>query len=243
MIHFRLARKFLSYSVRRQVKDEELARKLTPTYPIACKRILLMNDFLPMFANKSNAHLVTKGIKEIKESSIVTNDNDQEIPVDLIILATGFQIEDSIVGFETIGKNELNLRHFLDDFPVAFKGLTVPNFPNFFILLGPNTVTAHTSVVFMAECQVNYIMNCLKQMLKHDIKAIEVKSKPTQKFRQEMDELSSTLNIQASSCQGWYKNKDGINFILWPSNLVHYWWITRKAELLENYWLTLCNLQ
>ena len=95
----------------------------------------------------------------------------------------------------------------------------------------------------MAECQVNYIMNCLNQMLKHDIKAIEVKSKPTQKFRQEMDELSSTLNIQASSCQGWYKNKDGINFILWPSNLVHYWWITRKAELLENYWLTLCNLQ
>lgn len=192
-----------------------------------------MNDFLPMFANKSNAHLITQGIQEVKESSIVTNDG-QEIPVDLIILATGFQIEESICGFETIGKNDLNLRQYLDEFPVAFKGLTVPNFPNFFFLMGPNTVTAHTSVVFMAECQVNYVMNCLHQMLEHDIPAIEVKKKSAEKFRQEMDRLSSTLNIQAS-CQGWYKNKDGINFILWPSNLVHYWWITRKAELLENY--------
>ena len=140
MIHFRLARKVLSYSIRRQVKDEELARKLTPTYPIGCKRILLMNDFLPMFANKSNAHLVTKGIKEIKESSIVTNDNDQEIPVDLIIFATGFQIEDSICGFETIGKNNLNLRHFWMTFlwlSREFPCLIFPIFSFFWVQILP----------------------------------------------------------------------------------------------------------
>ena len=117
-------------------------------------------------------------------------------------------------------------------------GITVPNFPNFFILLGPNTVTAHTSVIFMAECQVQYIMKCLKQMLKHNIKAVEVRQDKTQNYREEMDEMSSKLNIQGS-CKGWYKNKDGINFILWPSHLLHYWWITLKVKLLENYWVTM----
>ena len=86
----------------------------------------------------------------------------KEIKLDLVVLATGFKIEDSICGFEVIGKDGVNLRQQFDDFPVAFNGITVPKFPNFFILLGPNTVLAHNSVLFMIECQVDYIMDCLK---------------------------------------------------------------------------------
>ena len=74
-------------------------------------------------------------------------------------------------------------------------------------------------------------------MLNHDIKAIDVKADQTDKFRRKMDLWSLTRNF-TGNCKGWYKNKDGINFILWPSNLIHYWWITRKAELLQDYWLT-----
>ena len=115
----------MAQSIRMELNgNEELAKKLIPTYPIACKRILLINDFVPMFANKSNAHLVTEGIKEITETSIITND-DQEVPVDLIIMATGFQIEDSICGFEAYGKKSVKLRDYFDEFPAAFKGLLV----------------------------------------------------------------------------------------------------------------------
>ena len=141
--------------------DVSLAEKLTPKYEIGCKRVLLINDFLPMFVNKQNSHLITDTIQEFTKSGIKTKDQ-QEITVDLVVLATGFKIEDSICGFEIIGKNGVNLRQQFEDFPVAFNGITVPNFPNFFILLGPNTVLAHNSVLFMIECQVDYILSCLK---------------------------------------------------------------------------------
>ena len=114
--------------------DVSLAEKLTPKYEIGCKRVLLINDFLPMFVNKQNSHLITDTIQEFTETGIKTKDQ-QEITVDLVILATGFKIEDSICGFEIIGKNGVNLRQQFEDFPVAFNGITVPNFPNFFILL------------------------------------------------------------------------------------------------------------
>ena len=146
--------------------DVSLAEKLTPKYEIGCKRVLLLNDYLPMFVNKQNVHLITDTIEEFTETGIKTKDQ-QEITVDLVVLATGFKIEDSICGFEIIGKNGVNLRQQFEDFPVAFNGITVPNFPNFFILLGPNTVLAHNSVLFMIECQVDYILCCLKVIFIH----------------------------------------------------------------------------
>ena len=151
----------LKKSILSQVNgDKNLAEKLTPKYEIGCKRILLINDYLPIFVNKPNAHLINDSIEEFTETGIKTNDG-QEIDLDLVVLATGFKIEESICGFEIIGKDGIDLRQQFDDFPVAYNGITVPNFPNFFILLGPNTVLAHNSVLFMIECQVDYILNCL----------------------------------------------------------------------------------
>jgi len=236
----RLMRSLFKKSILKQVNgDVKLAEKLTPKYEIGCKRLLGMNDFVPMFANKPNAHLITEGIEEFTETGIKSK-TGQEIDLDLAVLATGFKIEESICGFEIIGKNGVNLRQQFDDFPVAFNGITVPNFPNFFILLGPNTVLAHSSVIFMIECQADYILNCVKNMLRHSIESIEVKDEKASKFRRQMDKWSLTRNI-TGACQGWYKNKDGINFVIWPSNLLHYWWITRKISLLENYRITFGN--
>ena len=152
----------LKKSILSQVNgDKSLAEKLTPKYEIGCKRILLINDYLPIFVDKPNAHLINDSIEEFTETGIKTNDG-QEIDLDLVVLATGFKIEESICGFEIIGKDGIDLRQQFDDFPVAYNGITVPNFPNFFILLGPNTVLAHNSVLFMIECQVDYILNCLR---------------------------------------------------------------------------------
>jgi hypothetical protein len=105
------------------------------------------------------------------------------------------------------------------------------------VLLGPNTALAHTSVLLMIECQVTYIMDCLKQMLEFNILTIEVKKDRTWAFRETMDKWSLTRNF-TGNCRGWYKNKDGLNFVLWPSNVTHYWWVTRKANLLRDYWIT-----
>ena len=130
---------------------------MTPKYEVGCKRILLTNEWCPMFVNYPNAHLETDGIEEITETGIRTKDG-RLIEVDLIVLATGFDIEDSICGFKTVGRDGLVLREFFDENPAAFNGITVPNFPNFFILLGPNTVLAHNTVVYMIECQVRTLL-------------------------------------------------------------------------------------
>ena len=163
LIYFRLWAKMLTADVKSKVNgDTKLAKILTPTYDIGCKRILMLNDYVPMFANKPNAHLITDGIDEITENGIKTkNSNGQEIEVDLIVLCTGFKIEDSICGFEIIGQNDTNLRQYFDEHPVAFNGITVPNFPNFFILLGPNTVLAHRFVYIFLLLLEHYMFRTI----------------------------------------------------------------------------------
>ncbi len=88
-----------------------------------------------MFVEKTNAHLITETIEEFTETGIKTKDG-QVIELDLVILATGFKVEESVCGFQTIGRHGHELKQYLEDFPVAFNGITVPNFPNFFFLLG-----------------------------------------------------------------------------------------------------------
>ena len=88
-------------------------------------------------------------------------------------------------------------------------------------------------------CSKDYLI-FIQQMLSYNINAIEVRTEKASEFRKQMDVWSLTRTF-TGACRSWYKNKDGINFILWPSNLLHYWWITNKTSLLENYWLTLEN--
>ena len=92
---------------------------------------------------------------------------------------------------------------------------------------------------FLVPISKDYLI-FIQQMLSYNINAIEVRAEKASEFRKQMDVWSLTRNF-TGACRSWYKNKDGINFILWPSNLLHYWWITNKTSLLENYWLTLEN--
>ena len=103
-----------------------------------------------------------------------------------------------------------------------------------FLLLGPNTALAHNGVLFMIESQVGYVIDCLGKMAKASIKSIMVKESVAKQFKDDVSATTSTRNI-SSPCGSWYKHKDGSNFILWPSSVWHYFWITRKAEIIEEY--------
>ena len=108
----------------------------------------------------------------------------------------------------------------------------------FFFVLGPNSILAHNSLVFMAECETNYIMDVLNQTMSTDIDSVDVRKNVTESFGKEMQELTSEMNF-SGGCRSWYRRKtDGKNIILWPSNLYHYWWITRKANILRDYKIT-----
>lgn len=215
--------------IRFQVKDKALARRLTPDYTIGCKRILISNKYYPMF-NRDNVELVTDGIKEIKENSIITQDG-QERPVDCIILGTGFVVDPRIYmkDFEIKGLGGQLLNNDWKDHTEAYYGTAITGYPNLWMLVGPNTGLGHNSIIFMIEAQAKYIINCMKAIEQRESNYMDVKRHVQKNFNDELQErLKGT--VWNSGCQSWYQQADGRNTTLWPKSTWRYWWETLNVK-------------
>ena len=164
-----------------------------------------------MFNKNKNCHLVTDAIEHVTANGIKTD--KEELKLDMIVYATGFDIEGSICGFDTYGRNNTLLRDHFETQPCAYLGITVPTFPNFFYVLGPNTVLAHSSLIFMIECQVEYTIQTIQEMAELHIVTIEPRHDKTRQFQSKMGEWTKNKNF-SKGCRSWYKNKRGVNFVL-----------------------------
>src|SRR3954462_9321506 len=174
MLHHRLSKVIERAGRRhleRQVKDPELRAKLTPDYSPGCKRILVSNDYLPSL-DKTNVEVVTDGIAEIRQHSVV-DANGVEREVDAIILGTGFHVTDLPIADRIRGRDGRTLAEQWDGTLSALRGTTVAGFPNLFFVLGPNTGLGHTSVVLMAEAQAGYIRRALEHIERAGVAALE----------------------------------------------------------------------
>lgn len=215
--------------IRTQVKDKDTARKLTPDYIMGCKRILISNNYYPTF-NRDNVELVTDGIAEIREHSVVTKDG-RELPADCIILGTGFIVDPRIYmkDFELTGVGGRSLNKDWKDASRAHMGVTVPGYPNLYFLVGPNTGLGHNSIIFMIECQVRYILECMEKIQEHEADYIDCKPEALEAFDREVqNNLEGT--VWTSGCQSWYQQADGRNVALWPFSTWRYWLRTRKVK-------------
>ena len=143
-----------------QISDPELREKVTPDYTIGCKRILPSNRWYRALA-KPNVELVTGGVAEVARNSVVTGDGEER-EVDAIIFGTGFQVTDMPVGRMVRGPGGKTLDDLWQGSPSAHLGTAMPGFPNLFVLLGPNTGLGHTSMVYMIESQVAYVLDALQ---------------------------------------------------------------------------------
>jgi cation diffusion facilitator CzcD-associated flavoprotein CzcO len=206
----RLGRSYL----RRQVPDPDLRRKLTPSYAPGCKRILISNDYLPSLA-KPNVDLVTDGIAEVRERSIVTTDGTEH-DVDTIIFGTGFRVTDFPIAHTVRGRGGRLLADVWQGSPRAHRGATVAGFPNMFFLLGPNTGLGHTSVVVMAEAQAGYVMEALRHMRSHVVGALEVRAEAQEAWNAELQRAMRGTVWTAGGCASWYIDSTGKNTTLWP---------------------------
>jgi len=195
------------------VRDPELRRKLTPHFQFGCKRVLISDDYWPTF-ERDNVELVTESIREITPAGIVTADG-VEHAVDVIVLATGFKLGLANAPFPVTGAGGRTLDDAWRDGAVAYKGMTVSGFPNWFILMGPNTGPGHTSVLVYTEHQIQYALQAIRMMIAEDVKAVEVK-------REVMDAYNAHLQARMkrtawnSGCKSWYLNPDGSNHALYP---------------------------
>jgi cation diffusion facilitator CzcD-associated flavoprotein CzcO len=198
-----------------QVKDPDLRKKLTPRYTPGCKRLLPSNDYYPALT-ADNVEVVTDGIREIKEHSIVTADGTER-QVDDIVLATGFHVTDNPMMERIRGRDGQSLAaRWRDHGAQAYLGTTVPGFPNFFLLAGPNTGIGHTSLVFMIESQIAYVIDALRAMTAQRAGTVEVGREPFAVYNADLQAKMTRTVWNTGGCASWYLDAEGRNTTLWP---------------------------
>ncbi len=216
-----------------QVADPELRRKLTPSYTIGCKRILISNDYYPALT-QSNATLVTDSIAEIGEDSIVTSSGETR-PTDTIIFATGFQTLPLPIGERIRGRDGHSLGEIWSkDGVEGYKGTTFSGFPNLFMIVGPNTGLGHTSMVYMIESQINYVLGALDAMGREGITALYPKERAQETYNRDLQSKLQGTVWQQGGCDSWYQDENGKNTSLWPDFTFRFRKQLRRFDV-ENY--------
>lgn len=210
--------------------DEELIRKCTPSYPPYGKRLLRDNRWFRML-RKSNVELVTEPISHLYDSGVVTKDGDEH-EVDVVVMATGFNASKLLWPMEIVGRDGKTIRSIWgDDDPRAYKGMTIPGFPNLFVLAGPNTTLSHGgSAVFQLECQVSYVLRALQAMVENGYASIEVRADVHDRYNEQVDQMHQNMVWTHPGVKSWYKNKDNRVTMTSPWRLVDFWHITHEFE-------------
>ena len=209
--------------------DKDLLKKVIPNYPPYGKRMLMDNNWFEML-KKDNVQLITDKVNRITNSSIDTDicSYNQEA----IIMATGFKASKMIWPIKVVGKKGINLNDFWNnDNPKAHLGITVPNFPNFFIMYGPNTNLAHGgSIVFHGECQIRYILGCIDLLLEKNHKIMDCRQEPFEEYNSNVDTEHSKMVWTHDKVNSWYRNGNGRVITNSPWRLVDYWNFTKEPK-------------
>jgi 4-hydroxyacetophenone monooxygenase len=204
----------------------DLLDKVLPNYPIGSKRSLLDNGVWVSALARPNAELVTTKIAEINAKGIKTEDGRQ-IDVDVIIYGTGFQASKFLMPMKVTGRDGIDLHAKWAGEPRAYLGMTVPGFPNFFMLYGPNTnIVVNGSIVFFSECSVRYILGALQLLAETGAKSLDVRQDVHDAFNAKVDEGNRAMAWGAQGVSSWYKNESGRVTQNWPFALVDYWTAT-----------------
>jgi cation diffusion facilitator CzcD-associated flavoprotein CzcO len=195
------------------VPDPGLREKLTPDYPLGCKRILISDNFYQSF-NRDNVALITQGISHLTTGGVQTVDGTEHA-ADIIVYATGFDTQSDVQNGNLVGPRGYDLSDAWEEAPVAYEGSMVAGFPNYYFVTGPNTGVGSTSVIFMIEQQANLIMACIQAGGRS--KLISPSTAAMRAYNEEIQEaLSGT--VWATSCSSWYKRDDGRITVLYPYN-------------------------
>lgn len=214
-----------------QIRDPELRAKLTPDFTLGCKRVLISDDYYPAVA-QPNVDVVTDAITEVTPTGIITDDGVKH-EVDTIIYGTGFRVTDLPVMDMLHGRDGKTLREAWADGMEAHLGTAIAGFPNFFLLIGPNTGLGHSSMVFMIESQIAYILDALKTMDATGVREVEVRPEVQREF---VDGVRSSMRNTIwtrGGCTSWYLDSEGRNTTLWPSFTFRFRQLTRHFDASE----------
>lgn len=212
----RMMHRLMAWNARRTLKksirDPVLRAKLTPDYKMGCKRVV-MNDTFYDAIQSDNAELVAEPINHI-DSDGITIDGGKKYPVDIIVYATGFNPRAYMRPMEFIGKNGLSIDDYWGNKTQAYRSLTIPNFPNFFLMLGPNSPIGNNSVITISEIQTDYALQLVEHWQQGRLATIEATQQAMDDWNAYLKERMSHT-VWTSGCSSWYLDEDG-DPLAWP---------------------------
>jgi cation diffusion facilitator CzcD-associated flavoprotein CzcO len=210
-----------------QVKDPVLRAKLTPDYPIGCKRILISDDYYQALV-RPNVEVVTEPIERVTRDAVVTADGVARA-ADTVIFGTGFETTTFLAPLTIEGLEGAKLHEVWRDGAEAYLGVTVAGFPNLFMLYGPNTNLGHNSIIFMIECQVGYAVQCIQELSRRGASWLDVRRDVMDRYNRR---LQTALGKTAwtAGCSSWYKTASGKVVNNWSGFTTDYWRRTRHPQ-------------
>jgi cation diffusion facilitator CzcD-associated flavoprotein CzcO len=215
-----------TWNLRRQVRDPRLREELTPTFQFGCKRVLVSDDYWATL-ERDDVELVTEPIEAIERCGVRTKDGTLH-EADAIILATGYELGLASAPFPVIGREGRTLDEAWKHGAMAYKGMTVAGFPNWFIMMGPNTGPGHTSVLVYTEAQIAHAVQAIRKLMAENLKYMDVRQEVQDRYN---DGIQKRMKRMVwSSCKSWYLSEDGSNHSLYPGFAAEYILRTRRLH-------------
>ncbi len=222
-------------NIKKGISDPELRAKVTPDFQMGCKRILISNTYYPALA-QDTVEVVTDRIAKITATSVVIQDDRtnelHEREIDCLIVATGFFTTDQPIAHHIKGREGRTLGGvWAEGGMTSYKGTTTAGFPNLFQIVGANTGLGHSSMVFMIESQIAYILSALDQMDAQQIVAVEPTAEAQQAWNQDMQHRMQRTVWSTGGCASWYLDDHGRNTTLWPRSTFSFRRLLRTFDL------------
>ncbi|CAM4258790.1 4-hydroxyacetophenone monooxygenase [Mycobacterium basiliense] len=217
------------------VSDEELRRKLTPDHPMGCKRLVLSSAYLAALTSP-NVEVVTRPARYLRARSLVTEDGTER-GVDVVVCATGYAAADYLGQMTVVGEGQVTLREVWRDGAHAYLGMAVPEFPNFFMLYGPNTNVGSNSVIFMLEAQARYIARALVYLRRKGKTYVAVRPSAMSEFTAKIDRWMQGT-VWTTQCSNYFRAPNGRVVTQWPRSARSFWGMTRRFRRADFQFLT-----
>ncbi len=222
----RLVELLFRVHLRRQVRDRALRKRLLPDYRVGCKRVLFSNDWFPTLA-KSNVDVVTDRITEITPEGVRTTGGLHE--ADVLIYGTGFKATEFLAPMRVRGLGGRELAEEWAGGAHAYLGISVPDFPNMFLIYGPNTNLGGNSIIYMMEHQCRYVLQLVREMAAGHVSCVDVRRDVAERFDREVQgRLAASV---WSGCRSWYREENGRISTNWPGLVWEYHRRTAKVDL------------
>ncbi len=225
-----MVRQLLTAHLEAEFTDPELRAKMIPPYPPLAKRIVRDNGSWPRALQQPHVSVITDRIEAVTPTGLRTTDG-REHEVDVIIYGTGFTASEFLTPMRVVGRDGVDLHERWAGDARAYLGLTVPEFPNLFLLYGPNTnIVINGSIIYFSECEVHYLTEAVRMLFEGGHRSMDCRPDVHDAYNERIDAANRSMVWGAAEVNSWYRNAKGRVAQNWPFSLLEYWEQTRQPD-------------